>query len=299
MDTAKSILKNLGYIIDDDLGSGQFGSVYVCHKRNKKKRIIKVLKDERKNYNKDEIKILEHIKQSTNKCPQYVLCISSVFSDSGYTFIEFDINTKGRDLKTLYGIFLPPLYLKFIILKLVDIITFIHSVGVYHKDIKLQNIIANHIFLNDVKQGKKYNNKNNRYKIQLIDFGLSCLKSDIANVDCTLGGSPEYFTPSLAKSFLSGGVKLTTTQVSEGDVYALGYLLFLLANNRKPFSESIYETKTIKEFLIKLKSEKPINSSYHSGDTKFDTFVNDLIDKLLHRKIKTAKELSYTVHEFF
>lgn len=108
--------------------------------------------------------------------------------------------------------------------QLVDGLNYIHSMGIYHLDLKLQNIM--------IGEG---------YKLKIIDFDLACTKQDKY---ITSRGTRNHRAPEL----LSGKIK----SLKSCDVYSLGIILFLLKSGGVlPFKE-LSDAEDEDEILVNL-----------------------------------------------
>lgn len=106
--------------------------------------------------------------------------------------------------------------------QIVEAMAYCHRNGVYHRDIKTENVLID-----------KYK------KIKIIDFGFSVKSTP--NTKLTLFcGTPNYMSPEiiLKKEYLGG----------PSDSWALGVLLFVIAAGYFPFkgTRSVTQAKTTK-----------------------------------------------------
>src|SRR5258708_26345457 len=110
-------------------------------------------------------------------------------------------------------------------------IAFLNNAGIYHQDIKPDNIMLD-------AQGA----------VKVIDLGLAetRLKIKLSFFGRTLGGSPDYMAPEV----------LRTKKPSEtSDLYALGCTLYEAASGKAPFAGKM-EAETISNQLnLSLKAE--------------------------------------------
>lgn len=110
--------------------------------------------------------------------------------------------------------------------ELCDSISYIHSFGILHRDIKLENIL----FDKD-------------YHVKLADFGFACLVTS-PEKRTTVCGTREYFAPEIYAN-KKQGLKL--------DVWCLGIILYELCHNRTPFSLTKKDFKQADKELQSLK----------------------------------------------
>lgn len=143
--------------------------------------------------------------------------------------------------------------------RLASAYTYMHSLGISHRDIKLENVMIDE-----------------EKKPIVIDFGLSCLKNgDRKDVLCVEAdryiGTMDYLAPELLES----GDNLT--DYFEADVYAFGVLLYELFNSRKIPYDTRYKTG------IKANDGKEIIESKRNvlRSTSGNEEVDDLIGEML------------------
>lgn len=98
---------------------------------------------------------------------------------------------------------------KEIYLQILQGIEFIHSKNIYHRDIKLENLIIN-----------------SNHLVKIIDFGFSarCPPNKTLNFFC---GTPSYMPPEIVQKKEYTG--------SPADVWSLGILLFTMLCGSFPF----------------------------------------------------------------
>lgn len=99
--------------------------------------------------------------------------------------------------------------IKFIFYNLCKSIEYIHSFGILHRDIKLENILFDE-----------------NYVPKLADFGFACIIVPLEK-RTTVCGTREYFAPEIYQH-LKQDLKL--------DIWCLGILLYELCHNRTPFN---------------------------------------------------------------
>lgn len=87
-------------------------------------------------------------------------------------------------------------------------IQYLHSFGIIHRDIKLENILFDE-----------------HYNLKLADFGFACY-DDQKVVRKTMCGTKEYFAPEIFRG---------KQQNRKLDVWCLGVLLYELCHNNTPF----------------------------------------------------------------
>ncbi len=117
---------------------------------------------------------------------------------------------------------------KYIFTQIIDGINYLHLKNIYHRDIKLENIIIN-----------------NQNKIKIIDFGFGVCgsKQKMMNFFC---GTPSYMAPEIVqkRDYLGQPV----------DVWSIGILLFTLLCGTFPFrgisEKELYSNITKGSFIV-------------------------------------------------
>lgn len=94
-------------------------------------------------------------------------------------------------------------------------INYLHDHNIYHRDIKLENILI------DI----------NKTKIKIIDFGFSCLapKNKLLNFFC---GTPSYMSPEIINKINYCGYT--------PDLWSIGVLFYILLYGVFPFKGTIF-----------------------------------------------------------
>ena len=93
---------------------------------------------------------------------------------------------------------------------LLEALVYLHSLGIIHMDIKLENVLM-------------ASNSNN-YDIKLADFGISCFTDKLINNKC---GTPGYMAPEvLDKSYIT----------TKADVFSVGVIAYAVMTGVLPFN---------------------------------------------------------------
>lgn len=162
----------------------------------------------------------------------------------------------------------------FVFRELCESINYIHSFGILHRDIKLENLLFDA-----------------NYHMKLADFGFACMVTS-PEKRTTVCGTREYFAPEIYTS-KKQNLKL--------DIWCLGIILYELCHNRTPFNLA---QKDFKEANRELKSLRyrcnlNINPLFRDAIDKclqYDQKVRvDIRELLQHRMFKICEGLSSNV----
>ena len=231
------------------LGKGAFGEVWkVTHENTKKVYCVKIMSKrdiiEQKIINQinKEISIMYNINHP------YSIKLFNHFEDNDKLYLILELATNGNLYNFIQGNKNQKIktkeMIKKIIIQVIEIIKYLHSLEIIYRDIKPENILLD----------KDYN-------VKLCDYGWASYltKGKFCNVSC---GTPEYVSPEIVKK------KPYNEKV---DIWGIGVLIFELVFGYPPFSSNFNEERfnNIKE--RKINWPKDIN----------DKDVKDLIEKIL------------------
>lgn len=205
----KSTLED--YELGVKIGEGAGGVVYkAMDKRDGKVYALKKIKTDKhdRDFILQEIEMLKRI--SRDGCSQYLTCLHDyIISDSSVIVILELFN--GKELADFIGeIDLTNLQVLQLAYQLLQGLCELHSKGIAHRDLKLENILFN-------RRG---------FKISIIDLGLGCLLP--CSYKIKIGTAP-YFAPEYF-------VKPAMIDPKAVDMYTLGIVLYEMATG-KPFLE--------------------------------------------------------------
>jgi serine/threonine protein kinase len=281
---SKLIHGNNHYLIEKELGSGTYGTVFkAVNEANNQLVAIKYMKYQTingityspaKEY-RDEIS--SYTKFSRNpKCSQYIVCLYDAFMVNQDYFLVYEKMNGDldhfipKDFQTLLNIMIDTL----------SALQYMHSQFYAHRDIKPANILYD---------------SNNHFK--LADLGMIC-KSYM----CTALGTPLYVDPEF---IMNWDKQVSWEEAVANDIWGLGMVFFdmvikyMLANGVD--TKKYYKTKWGAYFPFDPSNNVPsyqtIKSPFKSPpiiSDKWQPIINNLIDTMLNNNQKargTASEL--------
>jgi hypothetical protein len=279
------------YEIKSTLGEGSFGTVLKAKcKKNGEIVAIKSIQKEKMKYNhnnllQNEIDIMKLISHSQ------VVNFLEVFEDETNVNIVMDF-IPGIDLFTFLDqkITLSEKFIKFVVKTLVDILSYIHSYGIVHRDFKLDNIMihtSENLSTDEVKvkgeRDKKISSKSllkiddltkykpfyedpSRVNIKLTDFGIST----ILEVD-------EKINDDIGTLRFSAPEVLTKTPYNKNvDIWSLGICAYLMFSGEFPFEDSSNDST---RKMILYENLKFTNEIWKSASENFKDFIKLCLEK--------------------
>lgn len=197
------------------LGSGSMGSVDLVDISGQSYAMKTISKNRKGCFQRDSI-AKEIAAGKLNH--RNIISISHHWQDKENTYLLMDY-VNGCDLYDLLKTNDAPLpeQVAFHIFKqILDAMGFLHTTGIAHRDLKLDNIMVNTV------QGKPF------LQVKVIDFGLC----ETENADECRGwvGSAEYCAPEISSRYVYDGF--------QADVWSLGIVLFALLFGTFPYSVS-------------------------------------------------------------
>jgi serine/threonine protein kinase len=217
------------------LGEGDFGKVTLIeHQESKQQYALKQIYD--KDIADRELYALEVVSDTPN-CHRYVVCLHDFFiaptleDDNDYRslLLQYIPGETLEDWTTRWWqehqSVLPPAVLHPLLVSALEAVAFVHSKGVAHKDIKLNNILM----------------PNDKDYVVLADFGQSCFVDPDAaeHLDsCQLywsDGGKYVFSPELAEAVLNEGQGWVyhPNLMRAADVWALGTTFLEVATGKE------------------------------------------------------------------
>ena len=229
------------YLITKELGKGSYAVVKLgLHKVTKNKYAIKIyskyslIDPQKRNTVKNEINILKQIdNENVMKLYEVIDTPSNLYLVleyiNGISLLEIIKNEKYHFIKEQRA--------KKIFLQVVKGISYCHKKNIFHRDIKLENILVL---------------KDDTIKIIDFGFGVKCNRDTYQKLFC---GTPSYMAPEI--------VKKEKYVACYSDIWSLGVLFFTMLFGIFPFKgkdedDLFSKIKRIKKFLDFLIIKKPI-----------------------------------------
>ncbi len=228
------------------IGEGNFSLIHM----DDHGRAVKTYKKGAENYAIREKDILKHVGSSVHPNILKYLGWSSNNLGRHELYMEYCVIDLAGQLEQMGS--LPERVVKHLTAQLVSALRYLHAVGIFHRDVKPENILL------DIQGNAK-----------IADFGLSSRKEGVSpqNGLLTQCGSPPYAAPEV---FLYGGIEYGSTC----DWWSLGVVVFELLAGNLPWLPPL-SAKDIQELYTgSLDIEIP---SYASSACKI--FLSDLICK--------------------
>ncbi|MDO9465082.1 MAG: serine/threonine-protein kinase [bacterium] len=157
--------------------------------------------------------------------------------DSQYIILEYIDGYNLRELIKAHGAISKD-YIS-IILKVCDILGYIHKKGVIHQDIKSRNIIL-------TKGGD----------VKIIDFGLAYEKDKYSMKVRERAGTPHYMSPEQVKGYRGD---------ERSDIYSLGVVMYELATGRRPFNGETLAQIVSQQLNMSIKPPRVYNQEIFKG----------------------------------
>ena len=267
------------------LGKGKFGEVYLSTIAGINKYFaIKILKKEQmdkpelKKYLNNEKEILKELNHE-NICK----LIDFIETQHHYLLVMECING-GRlsDCFERYKIqyntpFFPEQIVKYIMTQLISALKYIHSKGIMHRDIRLENIMIQYSSEKDRKDLNLL-----KAKIKIIDFGLA-----VKGFGKTILDNPQNMPPLMLKKFLESGaskISKTTTYDQKIDIWELGAICYQML-----MGKPVFDGNSLNDLVKKV--EEGIYQVPTTLSREIVSFLNCML-RSDPRKRKTAEELS-------
>ena len=275
------------YTLTQFLGKGTFGEVYLTRKDGSNnlyatKRMDRTMVDNPryKKYFNNEISILKilsnnnyiiHLEKKKETVHNYYLIME--YCNGG------SLQQCLRRYKETYHQPFTEEIVQHLMRQIVGAVKHIHSNGIIHRDLKLENILVN------FQNRKDYDDVNLlKAQIKIIDFGFASSKDD-PEWNKTAIGSPLNMDPLILKKFNSGRAETKDSYYDEkADIWSLGALCYQMLIGHSPFDA--YNMQELAEKVEEGTYSVPTNLS-----REVVSFLNGMLQYDPKRRLN-AEELS-------
>lgn len=200
-----------------------------------------------------EIKIFKSLRHKN------ILCYVGKFQSKNHHYILSELC--DDNLSKFMGLTLSEGSILYIISQILDGLSYLHNIGIIHRDIKPDNILLS-------QRNKRKNVINElsdieNYDIKIGDFGLATIKQD-QNMNSTFCGSPLYMAPEII---------MNTQHDSKCDVWSVGVMLYIMIYKCHPLPH----VKSIPEMISFFQSGHSIifPPNYYSNN------INNIVRSML------------------
>ena len=271
------------------LGKGSYGEVYLSKKEGKSE-LFATKKMDRKfadkpqvsKYLKNEIAILRELKHRN------IVKLEDVKITKNHYYIVMEYCNGGslsdclQKYQSIYGQPFTQEIVQYIMRQIINVMKYIHSKGIIHRDLKLDNILV--IFNSDYDK----NNLNMlKGTIKIIDFGLSTHMGN-TNLCYSTVGSPINMDPNILIKMNDNKMGINTGQLlgydQKADIWSLGTLCYEML-----IGKSAFDSKTMQELINKVQ-----NGTYAIPTTlskEVVSFLNAMLQFNSHKRL-SCDELS-------
>ncbi|KAI8089615.1 kinase-like domain-containing protein [Halteromyces radiatus] len=219
------------YQFVEDLGHGSYGGLFLGQSLKTKSYVaIKVLNKSGLTVEQQQLQQLEIDIQSQLKHPS-LLALHSVMQDHSYIYMVMDLCDQGdlfdyviRDQQDRTS--RPEHVAKDLFIQILEGIEQMHAQGIYHRDIKLENILL-----------KGLDDDTDGFDCKVADFGLATRDRWSMEFGC---GSATYLAPEHFSNDdeYDDDQDLKPYDSAASDVWSLGILLLALMFGRNPWQEA-------------------------------------------------------------
>ena len=269
----KVIFDDYEILYNKKIGNGNFSNVYLCKSLNDEKiYCVKVINRDllhgihSSSLNKEivnhEIDIAKNILMKSHN--KYIINCKGVYESLNEVYIIYKYIKNGNLITFLKNKIRekPEDKLKLIdtiLYQLIKAVTYVQKLGVSHRDIKPDNVLV------DVK-------KNGKFKIQLIDYGLSKCISYSEEMNLNVG----------SLVFTAPEILLNYKYRMNIDTWSCGIMAYFLLFDNLPFNinSSEDEPDLVKQKIIQSKFKFPyVNNEKNKLDEKIRKFIELALEK--------------------
>ncbi|CAI5954307.1 unnamed protein product [Closterium sp. NIES-65] len=260
------------YDLGQKLGSGQFGTTYVCRERSTGNKYAcksipksKLLTENDVEDVRREVAILYHVQGQPN-----IVNMKGAYEDRDYVHIVMELCTGGELYDTIIeriearGVPYSEHDAAEMARVIVRVVERCHALGIVHRDLKPENFLLS-------------SRDPDTAELKATDFGLSCFyKGEGMARHC---GSPMYMAPEVVRwrSATQLMVKRPAKYGPEVDIWSAGVIIYALLCGFPPFYHSSHSTKEIFKAVLRANPSFSIPPWPSISDQ-----AKDLLRQMLH-----------------
>ena len=278
------MLKIENYELENELGSGTFGKVFLTTKQgDPKKYATKVFeratieKTEARRYLENEILILKDL-DHPNICK-----FKDVKKSKNHYFVVMEYCNGGELKKALEkymdinGKAFPEEIVQHFMRQIIDAFQYIHSKKIIHRDVKLENILLHY-----ENEQDKENFDLMKAQVKIIDFGFACFIGP-NGLRYTCLGSPINMDPLILKKLNSNSKKIRQLGYNESaDIWSIGTICYEMV-----IGKSAFDSESMTELLEKIEKGNytlPTNMSF-----EIVSFMNGMLQYMANKRLTAAQ----------
>ena len=231
------MMKIENYILEECLGKGSFGEVYLTTLPNDPNKYATKLYDraviensEAKKYLENEIKILRLLDHPN------IIKIKDVKKSKKHFFVVMECCNGGEISKAVqkykdkYGKPFSEEIVQHLMRQIIGAFKYIHEKNIIHRDVKPDNILLHY----DNEEDKK-NLNIMKAKVKIIDFGFSCFLGP-DGLRYTILGSPLCMDPLILRKLTSPDNKVRQLGYNQSaDIWSIGTVCYEMLIGRPAF----------------------------------------------------------------
>jgi len=225
------------YLLGDIIGSGYYADVHIAtHTETNALYAVKVLDRRKFPFHVFEKQIRSEIRAMQSLCHPNIVSIHKVLMSGTRLYLVMDYMSGGELFA--YAVKngrLDESEAKHFFAQLIDAVSYCHWKGIYHRDLKLENLLLD-----------------DRRKLKVTDFGMSWVRDSALQTDellFTCCGTIEYIPPELLLQRLG---KSKGYRGDKADSWSCGVVLFALLAGGLPFQLEGLSHEEVLEQLVQI-----------------------------------------------
>jgi serine/threonine protein kinase len=243
-----------------EIGKGSFGRVFLVQEKKKRELFCmktmykwkKFIKGTMRDYFRTEVEAMK--KMNHKNVIKYV----EHFQTKNYFCIVMEYAKDGDMFDLTSSKMISEEMVREFFWQIINGVEHIHSMGYFHRDLKLENILLH----NGV--------------IKICDFGLAAKTNNKEKIKGSVG-TTDYVSPQVISRQPYDGVK--------NDIWSLGVILFIMCSILYPFGNNI----PLKMISRKIKYSVPSMNLMKFHDMNLDFLVKNMLEKKEKKRISFKK----------